>query len=600
MRTLPRRPCHPTYPDGDLPMNAIRPLIAAFLLLPWCPGRCSAADPVPQQTESVAMRDGVRLATDIYLPSPDAKGLPCILMRTPYGRTRYNRETGSMAQWGYAVAIQDTRGRFDSQGKAMAFQSDGWGERQDGYDTVEWLARQPFCNGRVATVGASAMGITQNLMAPAAPPSLVCQYILVAPASLYHEASYAGGVLRKKQVEDYLRGQAHPDALQLTLDHPQYDAHWRAYDTIPLAGRVRVPAIHYGGWFDTFSEGTIRGFVARQNHGGEGARGRQKLVMGPWTHGGPSKTEFGDFELPEAARRVPIDISARRWFDHHLMDKPNGIDTIPPIIYYVMGPMDGSPSSGNVWRTAKRWPVPTVATPFYLAADGKLTRESAPINAGRVVYTYDPADPTPTHGGRNLTLPAGPKDQRRVESRSDVVTFTTGPLTSDLEIAGRVTARVFFSTEARDIDMAVRLCDVYPDGRSILIAEGIRRLSHRAAPVLEPVTSRVAPALEPVTSRVAPVLEPVWLCHQRSDHPATSWDFVPPVQEPVPPITEVEVDLWSTAIVFAKGHRIRVSISSANYPRWQANPNVGEKPARNTIYLGKDRPSRLVLPVPME
>lgn len=238
----------------------MRPFLAVLTSILFFQQVLSAGDPAPVQTVKIPMRDGILLATDIYLPAPEAKGLPCLLMRTPYGRKRYNRELDSMAQWGYAVAIQDTRGRFDSEGKPMGFQSDGWGEQQDGHDTVEWLARQPFTNGRVATAGASAMGITQLLLAGAAPPSLVCQYIAVAPASLYHHATYVGGALREEQVVKWMRENAHPDALKLIYEHPHYDAHWELFDTARVAERIRAPAIHYGGWFDTFCDGTIAAF----------------------------------------------------------------------------------------------------------------------------------------------------------------------------------------------------------------------------------------------------------------------------------------------------------------------------------------------------
>jgi predicted acyl esterase len=530
--------------------------IATMLPFPSA-GLLDAAEGPSVETLMVPMRDGVRLATDVYTPSPGATGLPCLLVRTPYGRTRYAQEFGSMARWGYAVAIQDLRGRFDSEGKAMAFDSDGWGREQDGYDTVEWLARQQFCNGRVGTLGASAMGITQVLLAPTAPPHLVCQHISVAPGSLYHHAAYVGGVLRKDQVENYLRGQAHPDALKLVLDHPDYDDFWQDRDAVRRAASTRAPAVHYGGWYDTFLQGTIDTFCAWQGHGGPGARGRQKLVLGPWTHGGPGKTEWGDFELPQAARHTPDYVSARRWFDHYLKGVDNGAEAIPAATYYVMGPLDGRSTAGNRWATADAWPPPGRTRPFYFAADGALSAGGPPDQPGSAAFTYDPNDPTPTVGGRNLYLPAGPKDQRAIERRSDVVAFTSPPLGEDLEVTGRVTATVFVSAGRPEAHAALRLCDVYPDGRSILIAEGIRRL---------PLPSGRDGA------------------GRRLGGPV-----------------EVEVDLWSTSIVLAKGHRIRVSVAGANYPRWQAagaslGQAVSAAPFRMAVDFGREHPSRLLLP----
>ncbi len=525
-----------------------------------------AAAPPAVDTYRVPMRDGVRLATDVYLPSPDAKGLPCILVRTPYGRTQYGEENGSWARWGFAVAIQDTRGRFDSEGKGMAFESDGWGDLRDGHDTVEWLAKQPFCNGRIGTVGASAMGITQLLLAPTRPAALRCQYVLVAAASQYHHAAYQGGALRKSQVERWLQGNGfHPDSLAKTLAHPLYDDYWRGFDAVRTAARVRVPAIHFGGWYDTFCQGTIDAFTSRQLRGGDGARGRQKLVMGPWTHGGQGRSQFGEFRLPRAARRLPDGFGARQWFERHLGDgakAAKNADEIPAVAYYVMGPLDGSASSGNVWRTAASWPPRATNAAWYLGAEGALSADAKPAARG-LSYEYDPADPCPTVGGRNLVIEAGPKDQREIEARDDVLVFTSAPLSDEIEVTGRITARVFLKSDRRDTDVVVRLCDVYPDGRSVLIADGIRR-----AGISDDFT-RVEPLI-PGKAR------------------------------------EVEVDLWSTSVVFAVGHRIRVSVTSSNFPRSEANPNrpigtpgrsAAPLVARNTILLGGSTPSRILLPI---
>lgn len=527
-----------------------------------------AADPKPAVTLMAPMRDGVKLATDIYLPSTNATNLPCILMRTPYGKGRYNREVGSMAAWGYAVAIQDLRGRFDSQGKSMGFESDGRGELQDGYDTVQWLAKQPFSNGKVATIGASAMGITQNLMALSAPPALTCQLIIFAPSSQFHEAAYVGGVLRKNQVEGYLNNQAHPDALAKVLAHPRYDEHWVGLDATAHVAHVQAPAVHIGGWYDTFCQGTIEAFLARQERGGEGARGRQYLVMGPWTHGGPGKIKFGEFDLPRTARALPggmrVDTLAQQWFEHNLRGVVAAVEKWPRVAYYVMGPLGERNAVGNEWRTADRWPVPARPVDYFLAADGEML-PGEPTHDGESGYLYQPTDPTPTLGGRNLYLPAGPMDQRPIERRSDVVTFTTATLDKHTEVTGRVTATIWVSTDQPDTDVALRLCDVYPDGRSVLIAEGIARVSKQRAAG----DANAAPAR----------------------------DFARP--------TPVEVDLWSTSMIFAAGHRIRLIVSSANYPRWEANRNTGlpddaaqpPRRANNAIHFGKAHPSRLILPV---
>jgi len=518
---------------------------------------------VPTRTVMVPMRDGVRLATDIYLPSPEAKNLPAILIQTPYGRGNYANEWGARARkWGYAVVVQDMRGRGDSEGTPLVFLDSGWGERRDGYDTVEWVARQDFCNGKVGTVGASAMGITQNMLAPAAPPHLVCQYILVAASSLYHHAAYYGGEFRKCLAEGWLEDNKFPEEnLRLVRQHPLYDKTWRLADSVREARRIRVPAVHYGGWFDIFSQGTIDGFLWRQEHGGKGARGTQKLVIGPWLHDGPGAVKIGDFELPENARSLPLDISAKRWFDFYLKGIANGADKIPPVIYYVMGPFDKT-GPGNEWRTAQKWPPPSRPTSFYLRSGGRLALEPPETKEGRAQYVFDPNNPVPTIGGANMRIQGGPMDQRPIESRPDVLVFTSDVLDKPLEVTGRIFAELWIASDRRDTDFAVRLCDVYPDGRSILICDGIQRC-----------------ALRKSLSRLVPL-------------------------KPGRP-TRIRVDLWSTSIVFAPGHRIRILVSSSNYPRFDVNPNTAflKKPpetrlkATNTVFFEKRHPSRIILPV---
>jgi len=529
----------------------------------YAPTLASGQEIRPTRTVMIPMRDGVRLATDIYLPTPDAKRLPLILIQTPYGRGNYNREWGARAaEWGYAIAIQDMRGRGASEGEQKPFMDSGWGEKQDGYDTVEWLARQDFCDGKIGTVGSSAMGIAQTMMAPSAPEHLVCQYILVGAASLYHHGAYHGGVLRKALVEGWLRDNRFPEKnLAEIRQHPTYDDFWQKADSVREAGRIRVPAIHYGGWFDIFSQGTIDAFVSRQSGGGKGARGTQKLVIGPWLHGGPGAVKIGDFSLPKTARSIPVDVSAKRWFDCYLKGVPNGANKIPAVLYYVMGPFDAA-GPGNEWRTADNWPPPCTLTSFYLYDDGRLSLKRPPRGLASAGYVFDPANPVPTLGGSNMNIPGGPKDQRPLETRSDVLAFTSDALDRPLEVTGRVEAELWVASDRRDTDFAVRLCDVYPDGRSILITDGMQRCALR----------------ESLTRAVA--------------------------LKPGKP-TRIRVDLWSTSIVFAPGHRIRILVSSSNDPRFDVNPNsaFSDEPAgtslkaTNTLFFDKRHPSRLILPV---
>lgn len=514
----------------------------------------------PSLTIEVPMRDGLMLPTDIYLPPTPGKA-PGILLRVPAGRKAMPWvEYANFSRHGYVVAIQDTRSVIDPDGKTFPYLTDGWGKLQDGYDAVEWLANSEYTNGKVGTLGFSAAGITQLLLAPAAPPSLKCQYIGIAPASLYHHVVYPGGQVCKNQVEGWLGMYAKDSGvLGVVVNNPLYNPFWASLNTMSVAHKVQAPGLHYTGWFDPFVQGTIDAFVTRQDQGGPGALGNQKLLVGPWSHYYPLVMKLGDFNVPSQGLAPPHDTSAESWFDYYLRGNPNGVSELPNVIYYVMGPFDGSPSSGNVWRTSNVWPVPADNRSLYLTCDNTL-QETNPTREKGLAYSYDPQDPIHTVGGRNLFLESGPKDQRPLEARKDVLVFTSDPLSDDLEVTGQVVSKLFFSSDQPDTDVVVRLTDVYPDGRSILIAEGI----HRTGPKH---------------------------CTER-EHKLNSPH-------------EIEVDLWSTSIVFAKDHKIRISISSSNFPRHEKNANVGltgshsgnYAVANNCFYLGGKYPSRLILPV---
>lgn len=516
----------------------------------------------PDLTVMIPMRDGIELPTDLYFPSPEARDLPCILVRSPAGRQAHWTEFAEIAKTGYVVAIQDTRSVLDKEGQTLPFISDGWGKLQDGYDTVEWLAQSPYTNGKIGTWGASALGITQLLMAPAQPPHLKCQYITFAAASLYHHGLFPGGQLLKHQAESWLGFYARDTGvLSYISQRPFYNEFWKQLNSSEVADRVIVPAIHVGGWYDTFLQGTLAAFMARQEQGGEGAKGKQKLVIGPWTHFWPMSKKFGDFEVPHAGYTPPFDISAKRWFDYYLKGIANEVDDLPNIIYYVMGPFDGSPSSGNVWRTSSTWPVPATQTTFYLTPQKQLKTTLAP--KGKLSYAYDPRSPIPTLGGRNLFLDSGPMDQKPIENRKDILVFTSDKLDADVEVTGPLSATLFFHSDQRDTDIVVRLCDVYPDGRSVLISEGGCRMGV--------------------------------ICY----NDRTKSNFK--AHEP----REVQIDLWATSFVFAKDHAIRVSVSSSNYPRYEKNLNIGlmkthtgkYQIAKNTLYMGPNYPSRVILPI---
>lgn len=512
----------------------------------------------PTFTIHIPMRDGKELSTDLYLPSSESRGLPCILLRSPAGRgAEHWKPFAKMAQAGYVIAIQDTRSALDEEGKTLPFIADGWGKLQDGYDTVEWLAKSEYTNGKIGTWGSSALGITQLLMAPSHPPHLVCQYMMMSAASLYHHCLFPGGQLLKNQVEGWLGLYARDSGVLHYVSHrPFYNEFWKQLNAMDVAHQVNVPGLHMGGWFDTFLQGTLDAFTSRQNEGGKGAKGTQKLIIGPWTHFWPASQELGDFKIPQAGQQPPFDISPMAWFNYYLKGMDTGIEKLPNVIYYVMGPFDESPSSGNRWRTSDVWPVPATQTPYYLAENQGLQLE-VPVK-GKAAYTYNPEHHIETQGGRNLFLKSGPVDQKKIENRPDILVFTTPVLTEDVEVTGNIKAKLFFTTDQQDTDFIVHLCDVYPDGRSILIAEGGYRLATM----------------------------------QREKN-LTS--------QPI----EVEINLWATSMVFAKDHAIRMTISSSSYPRYEKNVNIGLlgchagkcQPAHNTIYMGKEYPSQIILPI---
>lgn len=545
-------------------------LFACFLLYTFS---LLAENIQPDATIMIPMRDGVELPTDIYLPTPESKDLPCLLLRSPAGRkSPHWLDFAQMAKLGYVVAIQDTRNVLDAEGKTFPFLADGWGKLQDGYDTVEWLAKHPYTNGKIGTWGSSALGITQLLMAPSNPPHLKCQYIIVAAASLYHHALFPGGQLLKNQAENWLGLYARDSGvLSYVCQRPFYNEFWKQLDTLKVAHRIHIPAIHVGGWYDTFLQGTLTAFTSRQEEGGSGANGKQKLVIGPWTHHWPVVQKLGDFNVPEAGKNPPYDISPKRWFDYYLKDEKNGMNEVPNVIYYVMGPFDGSPSSGNLWRTSDTWPVPSEMTPFYLTPD--LGLQEKKTFEGRLTYDYNPLDVISTMGGRNLFLDTGPKDQASIEDRDDILVFTTETLDEDVEVTGNLMAKLFVSSNQMDTDFIVRLSDVYPDGRSILISDGVYRLGV--------------------------------MCHQDDEnYSKPSNPYIPlKIEEDRPQL--IKVDLWSTSIVFAKGHAIRVTISSSNYPRYERNMNMGLidshsgrfHVAKNTLFMGKRYPSQILLPI---
>jgi predicted acyl esterase len=538
-------------------------MLAVLLCAAAIPHLTAAAP--PKQTVMVPMRDGVFLASDIYLPEGTGP-FPTILIRTPYSKEGIGNIGIDGAKRGYAIVSQDTRGRFASEGPNLPFETDGWDKVADGYDAAEWVAQQAWCNGRVGTWGGSAVGITQLMLAGSGSPRITAQHITVGAPSLYRDCVYPGGVFKKSMIEDWLRiSKFSPDALTHWTSHPTLDDYWTARELNRRYQRVNTAGVHIGGWFDIFAQGSIDAFVGYQERGGPRAKGRQKLLMGPWTHG-VLQDKAGDLQFPKA-KKPPTDFhDAWRWFDATLRGATNGVLEQPAVVYYVMGDVDDPQAPGNVWRQADHWPpVPARPTPCYCWSDRTLSTRMPDASPASLTYTYDPAQPVPTIGGPQLTLPAGPKDQRPIENRADVLVFSTDPIEKPLEVTGRVRVKLWAACDARDTDFFARLCDVYPDGRSMNICEGQLRARFQQS-----------------------------FSRERLLEPGKVYPF--------------ELDLGSTSIIFNRGHRVRLDVTSSSAPGFDPNPNTGEpfrssarqQVAHNTVYLDARHPTQVVLPLVTE
>lgn len=529
--------------------------LAAVLLSLFC-ARLAAADPTKLEFQ-VIMRDGVKLATDVWLPTSNTQPRPVIFLRFPYNKDLGAGLGRDGVAKGYAVVAQDTRGRFKSEGENLPFHLDV----PDGEDSVAWITQQPWCNGRVGTFGGSAGAITQFQLVAQGSGDVVAQHLTVGAPNLY-DVVYTGGVFRKALVEDWIRlTKFATNALDLWVAHPLYDDYWRAQDASRNYRSIRAAAVHIGGYWDIFAQPTLDAFVGYQTRGGPGARGRQKLIMGAWGHG-VFQEKVGELTFPGGKTPPGKVQDPWRWFDRVLKGETNGADHWPPVTYYVIGDVTDREAPGNVWRTAKAWPpVKTTATRFYLHNDRSLAVEK-PANQEPLQFAYDPNHPAPTVGGIQLSIPAGPIDQRLVESRDDVLVFTTEPLPVPTEVTGRVRATLWVATDAPDTDFFVRLCDVYPDGRSFNLCEGMLRTRFRNG-------------------------------LDRED------------MMPAGKAVELNIDCWSTSVIFNRGHRIRVQVTSSSSPGFDPNPNTGERfrasdrkqVAHNTVFVDRRRPSHVILPV---
>jgi len=489
----------------------------------------------------VAMRDGVKLATSVYLPEGNGPW-PVIVTRTPYNKAPYAQRAARYTSAGYVYVTQDMRGRFKSEGSYEPYQTD----MEDGYDTIEWSAKQTWSNGKVGISGRSAMGIAANLAAAADPPHLLCAYVVTASESLFDESYFIGGVFREHFRGNFMRLMGAESQIPAMKARVLMDEQWKRTDFIHHRDKVRIPMFQIGGWFDMFAKGTINTFVYLQNQGREGARGNQKLWMGPWAHSALN----GDLAFPGERGLEGGFGDEMRWFDAWLKGAKNGIREEPPVTYYHMAAArKGEVSPKNELRTASAWPPASRATNYYLMPDGGLGLKAPTAANSATAYKHDPSNPVPTIGGANYNnspqqypITVGPVDQRPLKERTDYLRFQTAPLTEDVTIQGQVLFKLWAATDGPDTDFMVKLVDVYPDGYEAVILDSTLRARYRKGREARDVV----------------------------------------MMKPNQP-EQMTIDLWSTSLTFEKGHRIAVHISSSNYPRFEVNPNTGEAPGKSTI-----------------
>ena len=567
----------------------------------------------------VTMRDGISLATDVYRPAGN-EPLPVVMLRLPYNKENplllfLSGDILRVAQAGYAVVVQDCRGTYASEGEFNPY----FQEAQDGADAIAWAAAQPWCSGVVGTMGASYYGATQWLAASEQPPALRAMAPFITTDQYYDRWTYQGGAFQlgfmlqwaastfavgevvrrlgqgRASMAEFAAVIAGGDGVAAAyehlplsdvpgleqfapyyrdwLAHPSYDEYWRAAAPREHYEKISAPALNFGGWYDLFLGGTLANYTGMQARGGSAAaRKHQRLVIGPWAHGYNGgvypERNFGLMAMDAVADVTGMQI---RWFDHWLKGQANGVLDDQPVKLFIMGL--------DAWREEADWPLPdTHYEKWYLHSEGRansaagdgLLSTSAPGAEIADSYLYDPRDPVRTCGGATF-LPglfvaanAGPRDQRAIEARADVLCYTSAVLEEDLEVTGPVSLSLFVSSSAVDTDFTGKLVDVYPDGRAMILTDGILRARYReslsAAKLMQPGT-----------------------------------------------VYELQIDMVATANLFRAGHRIRLEVSSSNFPRFDRNTNSGGViadetaadfvVATNRVWHDGSHPSYLVLPV---
>jgi putative CocE/NonD family hydrolase len=538
----------------------------------------------------VAARDGAVLSTDLYLPR-EGTSFPVLLCRTIYDNQmpQYVEWAIRFAEAGYAVAIQDCRGRYDSDGPWEPYVH----EPEDGFDTLEWIGQQPWCNGNIGTFGISYVGFTQILPAP-----LGSRYLKAVMPIANQEDNFGHlwidgafqlqiGIyffqMGRRTMQDTSAKYMHLEplysrlpiaralddigqsaALNEFLSHPTFDSYWKSYTMKGRYAAIAAPAYFVTGWYDNLVHEQFKLFRSwRAEAKTDEARRLTKILVGPWSHYEiGERPTIGDDLGP--ASEVDLPDLHIRWYDQRLKGVDTGIDSEPPIKIWVMG--------RNVWRFENEWPLSRAQpTPLYLESGGRANSAegdgrlitSRPASAATDTFDYDPSNPLPTVGGQSLFLAnAGPRDRQEVERRSDLLVYTGDALDEDLEATGPVEVVLYAATSAPDTDFTATLIDVYPDGRAVAVCEGLVRARYRES-----------------------------LEEPRLVMPGEVYEY--------------RISLWETSQVFARGHCIRLEIGSSNFPRYDRNLNTGGpigfddevRSARQVIHHGPDYPSHLLLPV---
>lgn len=551
------------------------------------------------------MRDGVKLSADVFLPVGSGP-FPTVLTRTPYESQRdaFVDRGIYMAQHGYAFVVQDVRGRYESEGMFHAYTN----EALDGIETLQWVGDQPWCDGKIGTWGRSYGALTQWQLLREGSPIVSCHCAHVMADDYFNDYHYVGGAFQlalsisavviweatqamirpgSAELFNNLAFYRHLPLLDLDvealgrevpywrewLNHPTNDTYWQSISTPADKLRVAAPVFQQGGWYDPYVESIFRNFHGILEHGlTDVARIGQRVMIAPWSHDEPDNTRIGELDLgPEAYLRMRDE--EIRWYDYWLKGIDTGVMRDPPIRIFVMG--------ANRWRSEYEWPLArTVYTPLYLHSgghantffgDGTLSAETGGQEPPDQ-YEYDPNCPVLTVGGvhsiqmmsafAEVPIQHGPFDQRSIERRDDVLVFTSPPLENDLEVTGPIELVLFAASSARDTDFTAKLADVYPDGQAMCITEGIIRARYRHS-------DKVEELLQPGA------------------------------------IEEYHIHLYPTSNVFKVNHRIRLDVSSSNFPRFSRNLNTGEDVASGTRWVAAQQtvlhdahyPSHLVLPV---